>query len=221
MHISIIEDNKLLAINLKKWLESNWFCVSLYFSYQDFMKNTNFNTDTFIIDLNLWDWSWFDLINYIRNEKKLDIPIIITSVSDDDEKKVYWFDIWADDFISKKFSLEELVARIRAIIRRKNNWNTTSIIDYWNFAYHLKSKKLMSNNKYIHLTNIESKIVYFFLINKWRIISKICLINSIWWDKEWTWVSDNTINVTISKIRKKLWDDFKLLTRSSEWYILE
>ena len=87
MHISIIEDDKLFAFRLKKRLEKDWFFITVFLSFKVFMNFPNLNSDLYLIDLSLWDWDWFDIIKYLRNEKKLNTPIIITSAYNDDEKK--------------------------------------------------------------------------------------------------------------------------------------
>jgi two-component system OmpR family response regulator/two-component system response regulator TctD len=75
--------------------------------------------------------------------------------------------------------------------------------------------------KPIDLTRKEKQIIELFLLNIWSLITKTKLINSVWWDYLDTNVSDNTINSTLSKVRKKLWYDFNLKTIANEGYILE
>lgn len=221
MHISLIEDDKNLALRLKNRLEKDWFFVTIYFSFKIFMKTPNLNSDMYLIDLSLGDWNWFDIIKFLRNNKKLNTPIIITSANNNDEKKIQGLDLWADDYLPKIFSIEELLARIRAVMRRENNTTNNSILNYKNISLNLTSKKIAVWKENIYLTSQETKLVHFFMSNIWKMLSKIDLINSVWWDHEWIWVTDNTINVTISKVRKKLWSDFNLLTKINDWYILE
>lgn len=221
MHISIIEDDKDLALRLNERFIKDWYFVTLYFSFNNFMRFPNFKSNLFLINLSLYDWSWFEIIRYIREVKKLNTPIIIISSDNNEKTKIDWLDLWADDYLYKSFSFDELLARIRAILRRKNNSSNNSILKYNKFSLNLKSKRLFFLKKHISLTNQETKLVSYFMSNTWVLISKVDIINSVWWDYEATNVTDNTINVTISKIRKKLWKDFKLYTKINEWYILE
>ena len=221
MHISIIEDDKDLALRLNERFIKDWYFVTLYFSFNNFMRFPNFKSIIFLINLSLYDWSWFEIIRYIREVKKLNTPIIIISSDNNEKTKIDWLDLWADDYLYKSFSFDELLARIRAILRRKNNSSNNSILKYNKFSLNLKSKRLFFLKKHISLTNQETKLVSYFMSNTWVLISKVDIINSVWWDYEATNVTDNTINVTISKIRKKLWKDFKLYTKINEWYILE
>lgn len=221
MNISIIEDEKILASRMAKKLEKNLYNTKVYNSIWEFNQNWHlFLTDLYIVDLWLWDWSWFDVIKWLR-EKSSNSPIIIISWYNDSEKKVYWLDIWADDYISKPFSPEELLARIRNLIKRTYNLSYNNTIIYKNIKFDLLWKMVYMWDSLIDLTRKEKQIIELFLLNIWKIITKTRLINYVWWDYDEFNVSDNTINSTISKVRKKLWDEFKLKTKINEWYILE
>lgn len=223
MNISIIEDNQDLANRLKKQLEKEWFFVKTFFSYDSFMDNPSLKADFFLIDISLWkwNWSWFDIIKFIRENKKLKTPIIITSAYNDQEKKVYWLNLWADDYLTKIFSTEELIARIRAVSRRVNNISIDSILKHKDISLDLDSKEIKVWDNKIYLTSSETRLLIFFLSNKWKILTKMDLISSVWWNHNSMWVSDNTINATISKIRRKLWPNFNLVTKVNQWYLLE
>lgn len=221
MNISIIEDEKILASRMAKKLEKNLYNTKVYNSIWEFNQNWHlFLTDLYIVDLWLWDWSWFDVIKWLR-EKSSNSPIIIISWYNDSEKKVYWLDIWADDYISKPFSPEELLARIRNLIKRTYNLSYNNTIIYKNIKFDLLWKMVYMWDSLIDLTRKEKQIIELFLLNIWKIITKTRLINYVWWDYDEFNVSDNTINSTISKVRRKLWDEFKLKTKINEWYILE
>lgn len=221
MYISIIEDDYFLAMLLQKKLEKEWFFVKIFVSYKSFMSNPYLKSDFFLVDLSLWDWNWFDIIKYIREIKKLDTPIMITSAFNDKEKKVYWLNLWADDYLPKVFSTEELIARIRAISRRKNNLVINSVLRYKDLSLDLKTKTVKILDEEISLTGKEMRLIHYFLTNIWQFVNKLDLINSVWWSHDLLSVTDNNINVTISKIRKKLWPNFNLKTKINQWYILE
>lgn len=221
MNIAIIEDEKLLASNIEKKLEKNWLSVSVFNDLNSFQSNQNINFDLYIIDISLPDWSWFNLIKWLRNIKKIKNPIIITSWYNDIDKKVYWLNIWADDYLAKPFSPDELIARITALVRRSFKQKKSNFIKYKNYKYDPVNKEMKRWNETIDLNKKELDMLELFLLNKWKLITKWKIISAIRWDYENLWVSDNTINVTISRIRKKLWDDFRLLTIIWNWYKLE
>lgn len=221
MLISIIEDENLLATNIAKKLEKNSHSVNIFNNISDFKNSKNIIFDLYIIDISLPDWNWFNVIKWLRETKKITNPIIITSWYNDTDKKVYWLNIWADDYIAKPFSPEELIARINAVLRRTKKASVNTIIKHNDIKYDLKEKILTKGKNIIELNKKEIEILELFLENKWKLITKTKVINLIWWDYESRYVTDNTINVTISRLRKKLWTSFNLVTLVRKWYKLE
>ncbi len=221
MDISIIEDEKILVSNIAKKLKRNWYNPNIFTNTLDFKNSINYKADLYIVDLSLWDWNWFDIIKRLRNQKKSSAPIIITSWFNSIEKKVYGLDIWADDYLAKPFSPEELLARIRALLRRNKKITRPRILKYNDIELDLNAKEVKLWWVPVYFTLKELLMIELFMLNKWCLISKTRLIESVWWANEIINVSDNNINVTISKIRKKLWDDFRLETIINWWYILK
>lgn len=221
MHITIIEDEKILSNNIAKKLNRNWYNTKVFNSYNEFINENNLDSDLYVIDISLTDWSWFDIIKHIRKNRDNKTPIIITSWYWDIEKKIYWLDIWADDYLAKPYSIEELEARIRALLRRSYENINNSEITYNDLVLNLKEKLIRKKWEVIDLTSKEIQFVEYMMFNVWKIVKKIDLINSVWWKFDEIDVTDNTINVTISKIRKKLWESFKLKTMINRWYMLE
>ena len=220
MHITIIEDEKILSKNISKKLIKNWFNTKIFNSYKDFINTDTFVADLYIIDLSLIDWSWFDIIKIIREEKQIDSPIIITSWYSDPEKKIYWLDLWADDYLSKPFSSEELLARIRALLRRSYKVSTNSNIKYKDLIYKVDNKSIIKNWENIVLTSHEIQFIEYMIYNIWKLVTKEEIMISVWWAYDPLKVTDNNINVLISKVRKKLWNSFDLRTIVGQWYIL-
>ncbi len=220
MHITIIEDEKYLSKNLSKKLIKNWFNTKIFNSYNEFIEKNSYIADLYIIDISLIDWSWFDIIKIIRKEKNLDTPIIITSWYSDPEKKIYWLDIWADDYLSKPFSSEELIARIRSLLRRSYKIISNSNIKYRDIIYDTNNKSIIKNWEKIIFTFNEIQFIEYMIYNMWNLVLKEDIIKSVWWIDDILTISDNNINVLISKVRKKLWDSFNLETVIWQWYIL-
>lgn len=222
MNISIIDDEKILADKTSKKLEKHWYSVNVFHSCKEFYNWYMLDSDLYIIDLWLWDGIWFDIIKWLRNEKKSTSPIIITSAYADSEKKIYWLDVGADDYMTKPFIPEELLARVKAQLRRNNSSiDDASLLKYENITFDTQNHIIKVWNKVVDLTKKEIQLVHFFLTHPWKLIPKNKLIYSVWNSSDFVSVSDNTINVTISKIRKKLGNKFKLKTKKNEGYILE
>lgn len=222
MKITIIEDNIQLAENIAKKIKTNWYNVSIFNELSSFKTLSKQGSDMYIIDLNLSKWDeGFEIIRWLREDKKSIKPILIMSGYSDSERKVYWLDIGADDYITKPIDSEELLARIRALLRRDKS-NKSYLIKYKDFIFDTKNKNLINwVDENIHFTKKEKALIEFFILNKSTTITKNEITSTIWWDYDWLWVTDNTVNVTVHNLRKKLWDKFNLHTIVWEWYILK
>jgi len=118
MRILIIEDNRELAKSVKKGLEREKFLVDLAFSGLEGEEKAYVNNyDAILLDLNLPDKDGLSILNFLR-ESNIDSPIIIITARDEIEERAKGLDFGADDYLVKPFELLELVARIRAVIRR-------------------------------------------------------------------------------------------------------
>ena len=120
MKVLLIEDNKTIANNIKKYLELSDFEVSICENGLFWLEVARHNDfDIILLDLMLPWMSWEEICKKIKAEK--DIPIIMTTAKWQLEDKLEWFELWADDYLVKPFDLEELEARIKALTRRKQN----------------------------------------------------------------------------------------------------
>lgn len=221
MHIWILEDEILLAKSTWKKLERQWFNVSIAHLISDFKKLPVSQIDLFIIDITVPDGTGFEVINWLRNEKNITCPIIITSAYSDTDNKIFGLHVWADDYMTKPIEPDELIARIKALIRRSFQLSPSQEIHYKDFVYNVEYKKLTHEWKEIDLTKKEHDIIEYFFVNQWKVVSKNVLVSTIWWNYDFAEVSDNTINVTISRLRKKLWESFHLSTVVWAWYSLK
>lgn len=219
MKIAIVDDDKLLALKIWKKLKKSWFDIVISNSINDFKKNILDNADLFIIDICLWNWQWFEIIKWLRDYKNNNSPIIIISGYTDIENKLKCFNMWIDDYICKPVILEELLARVIALLRRGTNVKKPKI-EYKDLVFDFEMKEIYRWVNKILLTRKELQIVEYFLLNIWNVVTKNDLMKSVWWYVDLFDISHNTINATICKMRRKLWDKFTLETIQSVWYIL-
>jgi len=221
MHIAIIDDEKILSSWIGRKLTQDWFDVTIFNSLWEYNSQIIKKVDLYIIDISLWDGSWFDIIHNLKNDsKKKNIPILLISGHSNINTKVEWLNIWADDYLVKPFNPKELLARVSALLRRKDNPVHKTIVKYRDYLYDREKKELYYKWNIIPLTKKERQILEIFLQRKNSLIKKSTLINDLWWEHS-LWVTENTLNVTICNLRKKLWDDFLLITRVWEWYLLQ
>lgn len=219
MKIAIVEDDKDLAKSIWEKLQKNGYEVIIAHTLSSFKKTISDCADLFIIDLDLWRSSGYDVIWYLREDMKCNSPIIIISCHSDVDKKLKWFRMWVDDYMCKPFSPKELIARVWTILRRSTPIRSTKVEHNW-IIFDLELKETFLNWIKLNLSRKEIQIVEFFLLNKWKIIKKDILIKSVWWQQDSLDVSYNTINVTMCKLKGKLWKDFKIETLIWMWYIL-
>ncbi|EOH93980.1 hypothetical protein UAW_02401 [Enterococcus haemoperoxidus ATCC BAA-382] len=127
MRILIIEDNRELALSVQKGLEREKFLVDLAFSGLEGEEKAYVNNyDAILLDLNLPDKDGLSILNFLR-DSTIDTPIIIITARDEIEERAKGLDFGADDYLVKPFELLELVARIRAVIRRFHGRSSPNI----------------------------------------------------------------------------------------------
>ncbi len=218
MYITIIEDWELFSRNISKKLSKNWFNIKILKSFNDFINENFFESDLYIINTSFKNN--FDIITFLREVKNNNSPIIIISEINDIEKRVSSINLWADDYLIAPFYTEELIAKIRSLLRRSYKIHQSSKIIYKDLIYDITNKIIEKKWKKINLTSRETQLAEFLIFNVWKLITKYQLMISVWWEYDLLQISDNNINVTISNLRKKLWKDFDLKTLVNKWYTL-
>lgn len=211
MNILLVEDNKTIANNIKKYLELDWNKITLAENWLYALEVFKHNIfDIVILDIML---PWMDGIQLCKKFKKInnEIAIIMTTAKWQLEDKLEWFNCWTDDYLVKPFDLEELDARIKAIIKRSPQ---KDFIEYKDIRLDKDQKKIFKKNKEIKFTIKEFMIIELLLENKWRSISRTNIIEDIRGNEN-IFEEDWKLDVYISNIRRKLW---KNLIETIKWY---
>ena len=149
MNILLVEDNKTIANNIKKYLELDWNKITLAENWIYALEVFKHNIfDIVILDIML---PWIDGIQLCKKFKKInnEIPIIMTTAKWQLEDKLEWFNCWTDDYLVKPFDLEELDVRIKAIIKRSPQ---KDFIEYKDIRLDKDQKKVFKKNKEIKFT---------------------------------------------------------------------
>ena len=216
--IFIAEDNQIISDNIAEYLRIEWFLTYQFFSWENIIfEIVDKNPDLIILDLWLPNLDWLTLCKNIR-EKWFSIPILILTARSTTKDKIIWLEYWADDYLTKPFNYEELLARIRALIRR-NFSNKSNIINIWKININVDEKKVEKNKTEIKLSNLEFNLFLYLSQNKWKIISKDELLEKIWWEYD-SFSNSRTIDVYVWYLRKKLWKTI-IETKRWEWYIIK
>lgn len=197
--ILIIEDNKEIALQIKKYLVKNSYKVELASSFYEADYKMNVDTDVALLDINLPDKDGQHLIERLKDK---DIRVIVTTVKNDEDFIIEALDRGADDYITKPFSLAILRARIDAVLRTIPISQDKSI-SYKDIKIDLNQSKVYFKGNQIDLTPLEYEILVLFIKNPHRVYSRGQLLEMFWEDRD-KFVNDNTLTSTIKRIREKL-----------------
>ena len=202
MKILLVEDNEILAKGLIYSLEQKKYQVIHTLNVENTLKILKTEKiDLAILDVSLPDGNGFDL--YRNNIKEKNISSIFLTAKDEEDNIVKGLELGADDYITKPFSIKELMARInRIILRNKKN----TIIQVQNIKFDMDKMVVYRDNENVELTNLELKILNLLFLNLNKVVKRSEIIDKIW---EWTGndVNDNTITVYLKRIREKIKTD--------------
>ena len=159
-----------------------------------------YDYDLILLDLNLPDMSGHDVLRQIR-QARVETPILILSGSDDTENKLKGFGFGADDYLTKPFHREELVARIHAIIRRSKG-HSQSVIKTGQISVNLDAKTVDVGGKTVHLTGKEYQMLELLSLRKGTTLTKEMFLNHLYGGMDEPELK--IIDVFICKLRKKL-----------------
>ncbi|WP_299162981.1 response regulator transcription factor [uncultured Tenacibaculum sp.] len=201
-HIILVEDDDSMGFLLKDSLENYNFKVTLFSNGKLALNQFNNNSfDICLLDVMMPIMDGFSLAKEIR---KLDtnIPIVFLTAKSMKEDKINGFKIGADDYITKPFNIEELVLRIKAILKRSNSVQThKNIIPFSDYNLDLDNLILNSNNnEAVQLTQKEADILALFANNKNTLLKRDYILKSIWEDDNY--FVGRSLDVFISKLRK-------------------
>ena len=172
-----------------------------------------------LLDINLPFFDGYHICREIR--KKSSVPIIVVTSRDSEVDELMSMNLGADDFITKPYNTQILLARISSLLRRTYNNQESEILEYNNLQLDLSKSEVKYKDNKIELSKNESKILYVLIKNKEKIVSRNDIIEALWESDEYD--DDNTLTVNINRLRKKLEEigaiDF-LKTKRGLGYIL-
>lgn len=204
MRILVVEDEHLIANSIKKGLEQERFAVDIAFTGDEgFDLASSEEYDAIILDLMLPGMDGITICQELR-KKKIHTPILILTARGQIQDKVQGLDSGADDYLTKPFSFEELLARIRALIRRPKQV-LGEIISIDSLSLDPKNYVVLKNGKNIDLSGKEFALLEYLMRNPGKILTKEQIINHVWdYDSD---ILPNTVEVYIKNLRAKIGDD--------------
>lgn len=202
MKLLLVEDEVQLSEALSQILIKNNYSVDAVYDGDDGLNYGLTDIyDVIILDIMLPKLNGLQVLRILR-KKGVSTPIILLTAKDSVEDKVTGLDLGADDYLPKPFSSEELLARLRALTRRKGEVINDNILDFGDIRLNLSTYDLECKNNSITLTLKEFDILHYFMQRPKSIVSKDDLITKLWgFDSE---ADHNNIEVYISFLRKKL-----------------
>ncbi len=202
MNILIIEDEYSLADAISETLKNEKFNVNILTDGEEGEDEALTGVyDLILLDVMLPSKNGFDILKNLRQEK-IKTPIIMLTAKSEIDDKLNGLEHGADDYITKPFSMRELVARIKAVLKRTNNIEDTDLLEYGDLILDVKNGKLKCNNNEIQVSGKELKLLEQLVLNKNQISSRESIAEKIWGyesDAEY-----NNVEVYITFIRRKL-----------------
>lgn len=204
--ILVVDDEEDLCEILKFNLEIEGYEADTAFSAEEALKKDLTQYQLLMLDVMMGEISGFKMANILRKDATTaKIPIIFLTAKDTENDMLTGFNLGADDYISKPFSIREVMARVKAVIRRteiKVEEKTSELLEFETLSLDIKRIKASVDGIEIPLTKKEFEILKLLLENKGNVFSREEILSRIWKDE--VYVLDRTIDVNITRLRKKI-----------------
>lgn len=222
--ILVVDDEEDLCEILKFNLENEGYRVDTANSAEEALKMNLSQYHILLLDVMMGEISGFRMANMLKkNKDTAQIPIIFVTAKDTENDTITGFNLGADDYISKPFSIREVIVRIKAVLRRtasSSPTKTEDLLEYKGLSLNVSQKKVCINGTEISLTKKEFEILLLFLQNKGHVFSREDILAKVWQDE--VFVLDRTIDVNITRLRKKIGEYGKrIVTRLGYGYCFE
>jgi len=202
--IFIIEDEPSIIQLVQHNLEKNGFLVSSSLNGNDGLKELKkFQPDLLLLDWMLPDLSGIEICKNIRKDNSFkNLPVIMLTAKGEEEDKIKGLDSGVDDYLTKPFSFNELMARIKAVLRRSNPNTVSDNLKFEDLMLDRIEKRVYRDDQEIKLGPTEFRLLEFFLTNPKRVYSRDQILESVWPNN--VNVESRTIDVHIRRLRQSV-----------------
>ncbi len=205
MKILLVDDNNALREQIRQILTSRRYLVETAANGEEALDKLCENPfDLIILDIMMPKMDGFTALAQLR-QLKIDTPVLVLTAKGDAADKVKGLDLGADDYLSKPFSMDELLARVRALLRRAGG-QSESILQVGDLALNTASRSVTRGGVPVELTPREFSILEFLLHNKNRVVSRFSLAEHVWGDDFDPFSMSNFMDVHVKNLRHKIGD---------------
>ncbi len=221
--ILVVDDEEDLCEILKFNLEMEGYTVDTAYSAEEALKLDITQYNLLLLDVMMGEISGFKMARMLKaNKDTAEIPIIFITAKDTENDTITGFNLGADDYISKPFSLREVIMRVKAVLRRTagGQIKEEEQLQYKGLVINIPQKKVTIDGEETSLTKKEFEILLLLLQNQGRVFSREDILAKVWNDE--VYVLDRTIDVNITRLRKKIGSYGKyIVTRLGYGYCFE
>jgi two-component system, OmpR family, alkaline phosphatase synthesis response regulator PhoP len=202
--ILIVDDEEDLCEILQYNLTNEGFQTDIAHSAEEALKRSLSTYDLLMLDVMMGQMSGFKLADKLRKEMDINIPVIFLTAKDTENDLLTGFSLGADDYITKPFSVNELTARVKAVLKRSNTIKSKNqgIVKLGQIELDTVRKRLIIDDEKIELTKKEFEILKLLLENQGKVFSREDILLRIWGGD--VIVTDRTVDVNITRLRTKL-----------------
>lgn len=219
MRILVVDDEKDISEILQFNLENEGFIIDIAHSAESALPLLQNKPDLILLDVMMGGMSGFKMADLLRKEGNT-VPIIFLTAKDTENDMLTGFSIGADDYISKPFSIKEVIARVKSVLKRSllNSEKPTEVLEKGDISIDLIAKRAFIAKDELSLTKTEFNILTLLLQNEGRVFSRNEILDSAWKDEGV--VLERTVDVHIARLRKKMGIyGNKIINRTGHGYV--
>lgn len=210
MHILIVEDEEKVASAVRRGLEAEGYSVSIARTGEEgFFLISNQNYDLLILDVMLPGRDGVEILTAVR-KRDLSVPVLFLTSRDSIEDRVRGLNAGADDYLVKPFAFPELLARIKALVRRTQRVDTVSRLKLADLEMDVSGHSVIRQDRELVLTAREFDLLEYLLRHQGCIVSREMLARDVWKENARHTPLDNVIDVHIARLRRKVDEPFKM-----------
>lgn len=214
--ILLVDDDRNISEILEFNLKNEGYEVESVFSAEDALKLHVADFNLILLDVMMGGMSGFKMAEKLRNEN-ITVPIIFLTAKDTENDMLTGFSVGGDDYIPKPFSIKEVIARVKAVLKRSgassNNLSTENVLSVGGLAIDFELKEVFIDGDKIELTKTEFEVLSLLARNPEKLFSRERMIDTIW--RESPYVTERTVDVHIARLRKKMKKYANLITNRS------